>query len=140
MKLESRLPLIKERKEQILLELGSEVTSPELYAQNVESWNRKINHKERKWGSQEIICGSTTDNLIYQATYLTDFLGVFLGNNRQEKFDMYIGVIWMLTDPPSLGDRDVENLINLFGKSREMSEKLKILNDRYEILEWIAIK
>lgn len=142
---QSIIPLSRERKEQILKELGSEVTNPDLYRRNVQLWHKQIvlgqSSVPKLRYDQEIIDTSRNSRMLSESLFLTDFLLVFMqSKNTQEKFNMYIGALWTLSDDttPSLGELNTEKLMKLFNKSREVAEKLKVLNDKTEIIEWIT--
>lgn len=135
------MPLIKERREQILLELAPEVTNPELYLSDVNEWHRTVNSGPA-YKDPIAIKIYTTSSLWAETEFLTNFMRVFTRTaNHQERFDLYLGGLWVMPETalPSLGDLSVDKLMSMFGKSREVAEKLKILNDKKEIVEWITL-
>lgn len=141
MSTKSIVPLIKERREQILLELAPEVTNPELYLSDVNEWHRTVNGGSLFKDPNNIKI-LTMRSLWAETDFLAEFLRVFTGTaNHQERFNLYLGGLWVMPETalPSLGDLSVDKLMSMFGKSREVAEKLKILNDKKEIVEWIAL-
>lgn len=142
MSTKSIVPLIKERREQILLELAPEVTNPELYLSDVNEWHRTVNGPPYK--DPNAIKIYTTSRLWVETEFLAEFLRVFVFTgtaNHQKRFDLYLGGLWVMPETalPSLGDLSVDKLMSMFGKPREVAEKLKILNDKKEIVEWITL-